>query len=410
MNVGELFVKIGVQGADKASKEISGMGRALTDVSAKGLAAKAAVLGLVYGVTKLVTGAATVGQSLFNFGINTGKSTDELQRWAVSLREGGASLEDVRGSVENLQRNLGEMAINGKPIFGLDEIQKILGNVDVKRLQDGDIFYAMQMFRDFAKSEPNVAVRNDILSQNGMGGSIEAGLIKGRDVSGIGSNEGQLSEKQIERAHRMNVQLQTLTASFQKFQMGVALAFGPQLLSILQNAFTGVNKLIKSFTDMTKQAPQLATALKVIGVVIAFYFAPLTTIVAGLIYLLSEFNKLSKGQDNIFSDVNKKLGSYGFTDAPKAGPTPEGADRSYSWLKDVLISHGLAPSNIPGINSPTVAIPSASRGVPSKTLTTTAQPGTHSNNFNINISGVEQRDIPDATVTAIQKYADGRIA
>lgn len=245
MNAGELFVKIGVQGADKAAKEVSGLGRALTDVSARGLAAKAAVLGVVYGVTSLVSGTARAGQSVYNFGVYTGKSIEQLEKWKISMMKGGVSADEFQGQAESLFRVIGG--------FKFGEFPKSLGYVfnnsghgqaDYHKILNGDLFTMMQVSRDYAKREKHPEVRDRALGELGFSPAMIVGLAQGKDISKISDGEARFSTNSAKAAASMNLQLQKLELAFAKIADEIALDYGPTLLKWVQAATVEFKKLV----------------------------------------------------------------------------------------------------------------------------------------------------------------------
>jgi hypothetical protein len=88
--VGEFFVNIGIKGGGEAFKALASIKNALSDMSAGGIAAKAAVLGAVYALEQWTSQSAAYGNNLSNFATLTGVATTKTQQLAEAIREATA--------------------------------------------------------------------------------------------------------------------------------------------------------------------------------------------------------------------------------------------------------------------------------------------------------------------------------
>ena len=81
MKVADLFVNIGVKGSGETAKGLTEVKAGLDEVYSSGLAAKALMASVLYGIGALTKHAGDEGMNLKKFANYTGLSTDALQRW-----------------------------------------------------------------------------------------------------------------------------------------------------------------------------------------------------------------------------------------------------------------------------------------------------------------------------------------
>lgn len=115
MNVAELFVKLGVEGNTKVGHALESVQTGLSKTRELSLAAQASILGLIYGVERLTEASTGLGMDLKNFGLATGLSTQELQRWQYAALQAGVTADEMAGTIKGLQKITVDMML-GKGI------------------------------------------------------------------------------------------------------------------------------------------------------------------------------------------------------------------------------------------------------------------------------------------------------
>ena len=95
MNIGELFVNIGIKGTEKTIQALGNVKSGLGAVASTSLEVKAAIIGAIYALERLISTSADMGMSLANFKILFGNSTKELQQFQNAGREVGLTFEET---------------------------------------------------------------------------------------------------------------------------------------------------------------------------------------------------------------------------------------------------------------------------------------------------------------------------
>ena len=164
MNIAELAVVLEFKGGDKVQKVLVNVKDGLGKVASEGLAAKAAIVGAVYALERLMAGAANRGTDLLNFSSLTGMSTKELQQWEYAAQQAGVSADEVMQNFRGLQKSIAETRI-GRPPEGMLMISKIL-NVDPSKIDD--IGKLLDLMVRAAKISDNVKGANKALFNGWM--------------------------------------------------------------------------------------------------------------------------------------------------------------------------------------------------------------------------------------------------
>ena len=154
MNIGELFVKIGIKGGKESIATMSQLKNTT-------VAAKAAVLGLVVAFAKMSQEARKFAMNMEVFEANTGLSGQTLQKMSWQAAQAGVSLENMAGTLQTIQSMSKQIALgegNIKPfqMLGIDSQQdpvKILNDIgNAIRRNQKDPAMIRQIVDDFGIS------------------------------------------------------------------------------------------------------------------------------------------------------------------------------------------------------------------------------------------------------------------
>lgn len=147
MNIGELFVNLGIKGADKTIGALGSVKKGLGDIGSMSIEAKAGILGMMYGLERMMAISGAAGTGLTNFTAFTGKSAQDLQKWQYAARQAGVGAEELTGSVKTVQNAMSNMLMgNGHPEY-IALVSKALMKATGKGLdpsQYNDTFYVMK--------------------------------------------------------------------------------------------------------------------------------------------------------------------------------------------------------------------------------------------------------------------------
>lgn len=309
MTIAELFVKIGVKGGEESKKAIGGIQGALKSLADTSLEAKAALIGTVYALEKLMTGAAQRGMDLQKFSNLTGLSTEALQRWQFAARQSGVANEDMAGGITAVQKAMGDM-LTGKGAPAGFSIFAGATKFDMNRVRD--TFYVMEKLKEFSKIAPPELAQSVIGSFGISNDVIQFMRSTQLDISKI-KPTAIYGPEEIERLAKINVGWMNLRQTFDTFMGHETAKFGLPIVRHLQGALDVVIRLGQGLENLMIKFPALADAAKVaimgIGIALMVFGGPLTALsaaITGIIYLMGEWDKHSKGEKSFFGSEEQK--------------------------------------------------------------------------------------------------------
>lgn len=200
MKIAELFVDLGVKGESSASKALKNTKGSLDDIFSSGLAAKAAIVGVVYGLQQLMGNSAQAGTNLSNFNALTGISTQKLQQWQYAARQVGVSNEELAGSFKAVQNSVTNMLLGKGAPEGYAMIANKVG-LDEKRLRDTE--YVMKQLQEFAKTVPP-DVGNQMLKSFGLSEGTIAAMRKNAFNQKVFAQAPLYSQGEINQLSKVN--------------------------------------------------------------------------------------------------------------------------------------------------------------------------------------------------------------
>lgn len=145
MTIAELFVNLGVKGDGEAQKALKGVQGTLGGISTAGLAAKAGILAVLYGVEQLMSSSMQLGTTMLSYATYTGMSAEELQRWQYQASLANVSAEEMQNSFVHLKKAMFDMSRGGSAPAGFGMLGDAVA-VDPERVSD--TLYMMKKVRD----------------------------------------------------------------------------------------------------------------------------------------------------------------------------------------------------------------------------------------------------------------------
>lgn len=259
MNVAELFVTLGIKGDDKSKKSIKETKGLLSDLSSNALLAKAALVGMFYGLEQLMAKSAGTGNALSQFATFTGKSAEELQRWQYAAQQVGVSGDEITSSVKNVQAAMMSTLQGGNAPSGLAMIINKTG-LDMNRARD--TFYVMKKLQEFAQQVP-ADVANDKLKSMGLGeGAINA-MRRNAFNDTIMSKAPIYSEKEIGQLQKVGVGWANLGQKIEMAMGRLNAKHGMSLINDINKLIPPAIRLIEVFDKFAKQVE----LFKIIGTI-----------------------------------------------------------------------------------------------------------------------------------------------
>ena len=187
-SAGELFINLGLKGADKTIGGLVATNSAMSDLRSVSIETKAAILAVLYGVEKLVTTSGQLGTTLKNFSTISGVSSDTIQRYEFQARKAGVANESLRNSFLNVQESmLGIRAGEGLPkwmaaiVTSLAQRGVDLGPDFVARAQKDPTlaFQAMEKYAQIPDKDIDRSTKAITLQQAGWSPDVVTAMLRG---------------------------------------------------------------------------------------------------------------------------------------------------------------------------------------------------------------------------------------
>lgn len=284
LNVGELFVNLGVKGSDKTLGAITGVKKGLSETASMALETKAALLAVFYVLERLTAATGKVGSELKNFQTLTGISAQTLQRYQYAAQQAGVSNDEVTSSFKGLQNAMtavirGEGAPAGLKLLSL-ALEKVGDSIDLSKIRD--TAYVMEKLNKIAQGGMAADIKKWALGTTGLTEGMITAMERGKFNPDILKSAPAYTENQINGLDKANVAWMNLGTH-------IEMAFGKF------NAAHGA-KMVGDLTGVTDQVLKFAEALEKIGEKVHFLervgdiFAGLGNTLRLLIELMDKFN------------------------------------------------------------------------------------------------------------------------
>lgn len=247
LTVGELFVNLGVKGADTSVRALTTVKTGLSEVASNGLAAKAAVIGVIYALEQMTSKAANFGNGIQQFENTTGMSGEMLQRWQYLLTQSGVGAEAATSSLSALQKVMFDFEKTGSTPIGWSQFINKLGDVDMTKLQN--TAYMLGKLREYALKETDIPRANKVLDSFGVGAMTGALRTSKVDIDNI-PNWAVTSSGKIAALSSVKIQWDNL---FQKFESNfgeVVAKEGPAILKDINEIADAILKLTQALAGL----------------------------------------------------------------------------------------------------------------------------------------------------------------
>lgn len=361
MNLADVFIKLGITGADKTKKELEGISSGLGSIGESSLAAKAAVLGVIIGLERLTGFASQRGADLKNYATLTGMATDELQNFQHALGKFGVSNDETADTLKNLQAAMAKMRITGATPGGLPFISDWLrankmGAIDLKKAMDqktgaGYLMLKVQQFmKGYGKINP--AYANEMAKTLPFADKMLVAMRLMNLERDKPRKQDLITEEEQERLFKINMIWKEIWFTLQTIGTKFIAAHGLFFVEELLGAIQFIQRAVSGVVTLTDKFHGLGTALKVIGGLFALYFFPIPTLIAGIIGILSDAEKFITGKDSVigklfnspvFKKIQDTIGDFALGDL-KGDKNPGGSIAS-------IISPAMADTQSPTQNS-----------------------------------------------------------
>ena len=307
-SVAELFVDIGVKGADVAGKTLGGINDSLKNIGTSSLEAKAALLAALYAADKLFTTSANFGHNLEEFNRETGMSAIKLQQWQKALEPLGVSTDETEQAIRGLQKTMTDLAFNHAPNEKFSLLSQMAGFTiaDASKLENlFPIFEKIRAYTQKAYKTPGEKpIANAILADAvHISGTLAQGLAnlpKNPEQMGI----KVLNQHELDNLEKLYKTIIKIKQELKLLQDQFAATFGPTLAGNLAGALKEIENIFTAISAFNKDHPIIGTAEKgALGVAGATAF-PATAATIATIGALAD---LSKGKDSKIDQFMKNI-------------------------------------------------------------------------------------------------------
>lgn len=252
MNIGELFVELGIKGGDKTVGTLSSIKKGLGDIRDTSFETKAAIAAAVYGLERLMSASAQTGTNLTNFEAITGLSTQTLQKWQYATQQAGGTAEELTGTVRSVQNAMTDLLLGKGNPEGLGWLERMVG-FDPKKAKD--TFYVLEKLQEFAKAAPPELAAK-VIKSFGVSEGVLAAMRRNMYRDDIFARAPRYSKGEAATLDKVNISWGNLGRQIQMALGHLNAKHGLTIINDISKAVTETGKLVDKLL-------LLAEALKV---------------------------------------------------------------------------------------------------------------------------------------------------
>jgi hypothetical protein len=405
MKIADLFIGLKIDGDNKAVQALTGIKRILTDVTAKGLATKAAILGVVYGLEKLTSESGKFGNKLTNQSLLTGMDTTKIQQWGEYFRKSGGDAEDAASSLFAAQKIMTDIKEgNGVPI-GVAAVSRD-SHFDLLSHLDDPAAIAEAVIKYIRTTKDAIGIAN--MNAESLGftpGAIAVLRKNGEDINAITANIA--SHGELNRLDRVYVAWSNFNKQWEHIRNALTAKFGMGAVDEISNAmtlFSGWILVLAKLDTKIHVFRDLGVVLIPLAAAIAAAGAPLTAfslLIVGIIFLMGEWQKHKMNQASIFGDKNviSEMKDYMIGKDGKEGALQKGGHSLKKLLTTLPTSNEMA-----AWNAANAAVPAQPVSAPAST-TTNNHATVHQVNHGVKDAKETVHPLKRATMNALQSIS-----
>ncbi len=250
MNIAELFINLGVKGAEKTVSALGNIKKGLGEVSSMSIEAKAGILGAMYGLERMMAISGAAGTGLTNFSALTGLSAQSLQQWQYAARQAGVSSDELTGSLKGVQNSMSNMLMGKGAPEGIALVSKAVGGLDPTKYRD--TFYMMTQLQK-AMQTMSVEQGNIAGKSFGLSEGVIAGMRRNVFTPEMFAKAPTYSPNEIKSLDKSNIGWANLG---NKIEMGfghINAKHGQQLVADISKLVTETMKFIEALTVLAEK-------------------------------------------------------------------------------------------------------------------------------------------------------------
>lgn len=260
---GELFINIGIKGADKTISAFANVRSSVDGVTKTSWEAKVALLGAMYALQQFASAAGMNAQGLTNLNATLGVSVDTLQRLEYVATKFGAAKGAMGGALGSLSSLAAEAKMSGNLpaafslIAGTIHDPKFLDDLQNRRFDE--VLKGVQKFA-------NSGIPKDLIlsSLQGIGlGGIAPQLMRGKFTEKELNKAPVDSKNMIAGLDRMQEVFKDVEARFDRLRDKMVLAWGPKFAKDIQTIIPHLDHLLESFLKLSQSLHVIAGVGKI---------------------------------------------------------------------------------------------------------------------------------------------------
>lgn len=255
MQVGELFVTLGVKGHEKTLGTLQSTKKGMENIASTSLEAKAALVGAFYALERLFAASGRAGTDLSNFNATMGVSAQTLQQYQYAARQVGLSNQEVEGSFKALQSTMTKTLMGEGAPKGLARVAQLTGNMtaqDIKRFAEQPQLL-IQKLQEYAQKETNAGLRNEVLKSFGVSDGMIAALTRKAFRPEVLSKAPTYSDGEVKSLDRVNAKWANLGDKIEKSIGHFNAKHGDELVDGIGKVTDKVLKLVDAFATLAEK-------------------------------------------------------------------------------------------------------------------------------------------------------------
>ena len=304
---------IQIRAQDKTKQAFSAVQRSVSGLSKSFGSLKGSIAGLlgVAALGGLSKSLLTTADRIDKVSQQTGVATGDLQKFQFAASQSGVSTEGLNKSLQTLAKRAGEaQAEGGEMKAAFDRLNISLQNADGTSKNVTDLFYESAKAISLLESDTaKAAAANDLFGRSGVEllpllNQGEAGVRKyGSSLEKAG---GIMSDKFVKGAAKTNDAIDKTTRVLKVGFTNVLEALLPTIQGFAKT-LSKFSRDFKAFSETHPTVTKLALAVTALAIAFAALGGPLTAIVAGVVLLITNWEKLTSLFEGFDSKV-KKMG------------------------------------------------------------------------------------------------------
>lgn len=247
MELGKLFLNLGVNGADKTIGTLGQGQKAFKQTAGLALEAKAAIVGAIYALQALFRTSNQAGSDLQNFNAALGISAKTLQQYQYAARQVGVDNKAVEQSFRTLQTAMTKILMGQDAPAGMARVAEVTGWFDprdIKAFTERPELL-IQRLQEYAKNETRgQAFLAETLRTFGLGEDMIAALSREAFTPERLAKAPVYSENEIAALDRANAAWANLGNTIEMAIGRLNVKYGDELVGGLTRITESVFKLV----------------------------------------------------------------------------------------------------------------------------------------------------------------------